>query len=254
MQADNDDSAIVDRGPFEMVPHWVLFENVSSHSLRLYLLLRKFGDARGRCFPGRQTLAKIMCVSPSTVDRCRSELLQIGAICYRNRLSDRGDWTSNEYHVHWDRQHHCSIFDTSNAGSITGDDTPIAGEHTGISTHGKRTKTQPEPKPKEEAFDTFWDTYPKKVAKGTAIKAWRHAVKKCPPVDIISGAQRYRDDPSRDQMFTANPATWLNGERWSDEYQKPKRSGPVTVMDLYVEPCQHGDPLGESRCALCRNA
>lgn len=255
MQADNDDWAIVDRGPFEMVPHWILFEKVSSNSLRLYMLLRKYGDQRGRSFPGRKTLALQMDVSASTVDRCRVELSQVGAICFRNRTTERGDWTSNEYHVHWDRQLHCSLFDQDIGGYPAGDDTRPAGDDTGMFMGGERTNTQLEPKPtqKKHSFDVFWSIYPKRVAKGSAVKAWHAALKKADLVDIIDGARRYRDDPNRDPMFTANPATWLNGERWADEYLAPKSRGPVTIMDLYAdEPCKHGDPLGEDRCPLCR--
>jgi len=34
---------------------------------------------------------------------------------------------------------------------------------------------------------------------------------------IVSAAERYRDDPNREDGFTALPATWLNGERWLDD-------------------------------------
>jgi hypothetical protein len=69
-------------------------------------------------------------------------------------------------------------------------------------------------------FRAFWDAYPRKVDKGHARKAWIAIMKKggVEPGDIIAGAIAYRNDPKRkpDITFTAHPATWLNGERWTD--------------------------------------
>jgi len=57
----------VDRGPFEMVPHWLLHSSASSYAIRLYLLLRKHGDKDGVSFPGRRRLAEPMKASVSTL-------------------------------------------------------------------------------------------------------------------------------------------------------------------------------------------
>ena len=72
-------------------------------------------------------------------------------------------------------------------------------------------------------FDTFWNTYPIKVGKATALKAWLKAVKRGTPQIIIEGADRYSKDPNRDPSFTAHPATWLNGDRWLDSPLPQKR-------------------------------
>jgi hypothetical protein len=72
-------------------------------------------------------------------------------------------------------------------------------------------------KSKTDLFEEFWTAYPKRVAKGAARKAWDKAVKKTDPETIIKAAQRYADDRSREEKFTAHPATWLNQERWGDE-------------------------------------
>lgn len=101
-------SVTVERGPFEMVPHWILdHPHISAQALRLYLLLRRHGDKDGRSFPGRKRLARQLHASASTVDRAKTELLEAGAMCQRHRTKDTGDWTSNEYHVHWDQRLDC---------------------------------------------------------------------------------------------------------------------------------------------------
>jgi hypothetical protein len=71
-------------------------------------------------------------------------------------------------------------------------------------------------------FDDFWKVYPRKVAKGSAVKAWRSAIKKAPPDEITSAAGKYKwpDDPK----FIPHPATWLNAERWADVEGIPKPS------------------------------
>jgi len=74
------------------------------------------------------------------------------------------------------------------------------------------------PKGDDDAFSEFWDSVPRKVAKGQARKAWKTAVKKAPPETIIAAMKRYaKEREGKDAQFTAHPATWLNGERWADE-------------------------------------
>lgn len=84
-------------------------------------------------------------------------------------------------------------------------------------------------------FDDFWSMYPRKAAKGAALKAWASAVKKCDPVDLVAAAKRYRDDPNRSDEFTAHASTWLNQERWTDEPLPGKsvRTGGQARMDGY---------------------
>ena len=69
-------------------------------------------------------------------------------------------------------------------------------------------------------FDDFWKAYPRKVAKGSAVKAWRTAIKKANVEEIIRATEKYKwpDDPK----FIPHPATWLNAERWADVEGTPK--------------------------------
>jgi len=102
-------------------------------------------------------------------------------------------------------------------------------------------------------FDDFWKAYPLKKNKGAAKRAWKGAINKTDAETLIAGALKYRDALTRDPDFTAHASSWLNGERWEDEDEPRPQSGPVTVMDMYAdEPCEHGDPMGEARCPLCR--
>ena len=82
---------------------------------------------------------------------------------------------------------------------------------------------------KETDFEIFWKTYPRKVGKQAALKAWRNALGLAKADIIISGARRLRDDPNREQQFTPHPATWLNQGRWDDEPLPARAVGKLTA-------------------------
>ena len=66
-------------------------------------------------------------------------------------------------------------------------------------------------------FEIFWQTYPRKVGKAAAEKAFKKIIQTVDPSVILDGALRYAMDPNRDDEFTAHPTTWLNAGRWEDE-------------------------------------
>lgn len=74
------------------------------------------------------------------------------------------------------------------------------------------------PKKSDKSFDTFWTTYPKKVGKGAAEKAWQ---KLKPPLAVVLEAieaHKQTEQWSKDNgQYIPHPATWLNQRRWEDE-------------------------------------
>jgi hypothetical protein len=75
-----------------------------------------------------------------------------------------------------------------------------------------------------EGFADFWRTYPRKVGKRTAQGAYLLAVGRSSIAEIQAGAECYRDDPNREDAFTAHPSTWLNRDGWADD-ALPARNG-----------------------------
>lgn len=72
------------------------------------------------------------------------------------------------------------------------------------------------------AFEDWWVRYPRKDAKRKALEAWRRARKRATDQELIDGADRYFLDPNRQEQFTKQPATWLNGDCWlSDALPNP---------------------------------
>lgn len=77
-------------------------------------------------------------------------------------------------------------------------------------------------------FDQFWNVYPRKVGKPRAREAFARCARSTPTEDIVAGAERYANDPNREDEFTAHPTTWLNREGWNDAAlpsRKPKTPG-----------------------------
>jgi hypothetical protein len=67
------------------------------------------------------------------------------------------------------------------------------------------------------AFLEFWKQYPRKVAKGAAIKSW-------PGDDLlpaITAALSWQTKAWTDPQFIPHPATYLRQRRWEDEKVEP---------------------------------
>jgi len=84
----------------------------------------------------------------------------------------------------------------------------------------KSREETPPPAATLTAFDEFWKSYPRKVGKGDARRAWAKAKLDGKLAVILAavvrqkGADQWRKDGGQ---FIPNPATWLRQERWEDE-------------------------------------
>jgi hypothetical protein len=77
-----------------------------------------------------------------------------------------------------------------------------------------------------DAFDRFWQVYPKQVDRLAAEKAFGKALKLVPAEQIIEGAGRYARDPERigrGERYTKHPANWLRDGSWANS------NGRVTI-------------------------
>ena len=70
----------------------------------------------------------------------------------------------------------------------------------------------------DDGFDDWWQTYPRKVGKGQAAKAYKAARKKATPEALFAAITAQAPLlMARGSQYCPHPATWLNGERWRDE-------------------------------------
>lgn len=67
-------------------------------------------------------------------------------------------------------------------------------------------------------FETFWKSYPRKVGKTAAQKAFAKALKLTELETILLGVEALRAEVAgKDPKFTPHPSSWLSAGRWEDE-------------------------------------
>jgi hypothetical protein len=76
---------------------------------------------------------------------------------------------------------------------------------------------------KMEEFEKFWKTYPRKIGKAEARKAWSQIEKIRPDTETlikaIHAACRTEQWMRGGGQFIPHASTWLRGERWEDEHE-----------------------------------
>ena len=74
-----------------------------------------------------------------------------------------------------------------------------------------------------DGFETFWQAWPRKVAKAEARKAWKQTAAIRPDLDTllhaIKAACRTEQWMRGSGQFIPHAATWLRGERWEDVHE-----------------------------------
>lgn len=78
-----------------------------------------------------------------------------------------------------------------------------------------------EESPVEKMFSAFWEAYGNKKGKKNAFKAFS----KINPTEelfksIMDGVEKYHQSRKWREGYRKEPATWLNGECWNDEYNE----------------------------------
>lgn len=160
------------------------------------------------------------------------ELSQAGYMELRKTQSDNGRWSS-VWHV----------FDKPLRADEQPDQAkPEAGKPEpgkpyfgglGAITRTDLTRTDNNPHtPKgdvHQAFTDFWKTYPKKVGKDAAERAWTRKVKTSETIEAIMkavAAQKASKEWTKDDgQYIPNPATWLNQGRWKDDDGSTQATG-----------------------------
>lgn len=93
-------------------------------------------------------------------------------------------------------------------------------------------------------FDSFWALYPRRVCKKDAETAWNKLTpeQKFAAVESLPVHNRYWKLSGTGKEYLPYPATWLRGERWTDELELPD---PETATD----PSWHKTTIGIERKA-----
>lgn len=103
-------------------------------------------------------------------------------------------------------------------------------------------------------FDEFWLAYDNPVARKAAERAWSKAITRAPARLLVERAAAYRAWCERTGTPQANPATWLNGDRWLDELRERAPRGQPGIdfdelrrLDAAVAARDAGHPTARLR-------
>lgn len=218
------------------VRHWVIrgnhFDNANEKLV--YLVLADHTDDNGECYPSVATIAKESLLSRGTVFTCLNSLEEKGLIRRVARTADNGARQSNTYYLTLDER----------------EIKPDTADKTVYQAPEQANTTEPAPEPEVSAehvpaeeeypaeFTAIWAVYPKHVAKKQALKAWKTARKKTNSAFLLARVQMFATQSAHTETkYIPNLATWLNGERWNDEYRPdpPKQRKPQTNAERNMQ-------------------
>ncbi len=133
-----------------------------------------------------------------------------GSLSVQKRMDDRDSRSKKARESAFKRWENMRTHSEGNANAM-----PMQSEGNAIKERkGKETK---ERKPKGIDFEVFYSQYPKKVAKFDGQRAWAKLKieEQQPAIDAIQKLIAFTQPE-----FYPNPATYLNGKRWLDEFKK----------------------------------
>lgn len=82
--------------------------------------------------------------------------------------------------------------------------------------------------PADSEFDEWYEHYPRKKAKGQAVKAYKAARKIASAETLLTAIKAQAPTlTAKGPEYCPYPATWLNGQRWEDETEQPHQPQPV---------------------------
>lgn len=230
---------------------WVLDHSKSSGNDRCVLIAvaNRF-DAQhpDRCYPSIETIAKEANVSKSTALRCVASLVDMGELVRHKHAGPRPNGARRELNLY--------VIPALSEWSPKGCQSDTLSDSKGVKSGALRVSTvtpdsSVEPSVKEihhsdvplslvqetldteehatneaiiEAFETWWDGWPRKVSKGAGRRAFRKALTKT-DIDTLTTARdayaRFVRSRPDGMKFCKHPATWLNDECWEDENSEP---------------------------------
>jgi hypothetical protein len=188
----------------------------TTEKMVLLVIADHANDEGTQSYPSQATIAEKASISIRTVQRCVNTLVLEGYI----RMFKHSGGSAN---CREDRRPHLYQININKlrGDTVTGrqDDangatmTTSTGRHSRPMNHPLEPSIEPS---HQNKFDDFWEKYPRKVGKQAALKAFVRALRVASAETIITGAERYANDPNRVDAFTAHPTTWLNAGRWND--------------------------------------
>jgi len=203
---------------------------------RARLVLLSIADHQGElgAWPSIETLAKMVNSSPRSVQRDIQDLIELGELVVEFRSAPTyGPYKANRYFVNLPGVTDGVSEVTKTASEVTDLESEVTESASEVTAGGvltlNRTLKETLTKQADESFETFWNLYPKKVAKADALKAWKQVLKKKTADEMIGLTKAYSESKLPDMTYIPYPASWLNkGLYEAVENDKPApRSKPI---------------------------
>jgi hypothetical protein len=161
-------------------------------------------------WPSISTLARYANASERSVKRDIQELVELGEL--KVELQNAPTKTQYKTNLYWITigsgvtDSASGVTDWVSRGDSSGKSgvTPVGTQNIIL------TIKEPSLKSDLDSFDTFWNLYPKKVAKADALKAWKQVLKKKTADELIALTKAYSESKLPDMTYIPYPASWLN--------------------------------------------
>ena len=259
------------KGPrYSVVPAAAVLDQRLTHTqLRLLLVLGTYTDHQGWCWPAQGKMAEKLKVSRTWVNRSLKQLVTLGYITSVQRKDPVQGTTTCLYRVVLDTpcepeltggvnsEDHtpCELHELT-GGVNSGLNRPCEVQELTQTSHKNVPENVPENVPpgpisdphsgggngntnRSQQQDTlppgfvdFWAAYPRKKAKGDALKAWKQlSPDKCLQLkilDAIAAQKKGRDWIKDNGEFIPYPATWLRAQQWEDEVTPPEDNEEIS--------------------------
>jgi hypothetical protein len=204
----------------------------SGSALTVLLALARHANNKTHiAWPSIDTLASLSRIDRRNVIRHLQALVKMGEI----EVAEDRKGKTTKYRITCGNTITCDEITTGDVDGERGDETVT----TGGDASATRTVTvelleEPLPpiSPPTDAFETFWSISPKRTGgnpKAPALKSFTKAIKRgVDPNVILDGARKWRAQCEGEGIlgtkFVPQAVTWLNQERWNDEYTDPGNS------------------------------
>lgn len=231
----------------------------------------------GICFASNEHFSEFLGVSKKHVSRLISKFVEMGFVTveliYKNNTKEVEKRTITPIYIQEDTPPHLGGYphhiqeDTPPLSCV--DPLPIDAYYKEQDKNTikeqdkvkKINKKEISAKKLEEEFEQLWKIYPRKLGKKKAFDSFKKArkIKKIPYETIENGLYRYikyLEQQETDEQFIMHGSTWMNGEKWQDEYvitginRKPKNAMEYFRMkyehgDDYHEPTRNGEIIND---------
>ena len=219
---------------------WASKQKTKSSSQKLVLLmLANYADDQDKCWPSKQTLADMCCMSKSGICKTITQLESSGFLVIVKR-----EGTSSIIRLHTGVHQ----VDRGCPPSGQGVSTQWTGGVHPVDTNLSMNQSEEpitETISSDADFEEFWAAYPKRPnnPRKKAMAAYRKARKNVSQKQLLTAVALYAAYMAgEDPKFVAMAATWLNDERWNCDYEKK-----AEVIQSYNKAKYSLDPEGAEK-------